>query len=631
MRYIIRWAGLLSLLLLTITFGLAQGFESIDVIGSGIVNPLIEALAEQSEHAPLDIRTTGSATGIDKFCNGDIDLATAIRPMTASEKAICGSNEVTYSEFLIAHRIVAFIAHPAAPLECLSAANLEAALKPTASDQVLDWSLFDPELTELPLTLVMPPDDRVEYLVVDSLVAGDGLRGDIMAYSDSQTTIDLVAETVGAIGIVPWTAALHDHPGITVLDFDGDDSGACASPSVLNVEAGNYPAVLSMQLIVNRARLNENDSLAEFMRFVTDSGNASFILSAGLSPPGEATYELNAKLLTDDASSVGAADFLVPSGLSGSVTIVGSANAASVIDRVASALSQDNASLEIVQDFAGRTNGLAALCAGEADIALLDADLTDGDLEECTASGIATVATRLGSQATILIGNAADEHTRCLSTDHINTIWRAESAGTVKNWSDVDPSFPDLGMTLFGMSLLDQTTDILLQSAGEVTPPIRRDTEKDYNPLYRAAAVGNVHGALTYMDWTDYQRVLNNDQANIQAVQVDAGAGCVAPSPANIDDGSYALSRPASLLISQKSLSDINAQSFLWTLFDAENWPDVEQEGFVGRAALELPSLRLELQSWFAEAEAMYLAADALSDSAADSETMEDESGAGES
>ena len=629
MRYIMRWASLLSLLLLTINSGLAQETESIKVIGSGIVNPLIEALAEQGEIAGLDISTAGSATGIDRFCNGDIDLATAIRPMTAGEKAICGSNEVSYSELLIAHHIVAFIAHPAAPIECLTATVLEAALKPSASDQVLDWSLIDPELTDLLLTLVVPPDDHVDYLVVDSLVAGDGLRRDIMAYSGSQAAVDLVADTAGALGIVPWSQALQDNPAVAVLDFDGDDSGACASPSMINVEADGYPAVLSMYFTVNQARLDENESLAEFMRFVTDSNNASLILSAGLTPPSEATYELNVKLLTDEGSSAGGLDFLVPSGLSGSVTIVGSANAAVVIERVASALTQNNASLEIVQDFAGRANGLAALCAGEADIALLDADLTDGDLEECTASGIATVPTWLGSQATILIGNAADEHTRCLSTDQINQIWRAESAGTVKNWSEVDPSFPDLGMTLFGMSLLDQSTDILLQTAGEVTPPIRRDTEKDYNPLYRAAAVGNVSGALTYLDWTDYQRVLDNDQANIQAVQVDAGTGCVAPSAANIDDGSYALSRPASLLISQKSLSDISAQSFLWTLFDSENWPDVEQEGFVGRAALDLPGLRLELQGWFAEAEAIYLAADAISESAADSETTEDEAGDG--
>ena len=629
MRYIKRWASVLSLLLLTINSGLAQDSEAMAVIGSGIVNPLVEALAERGEHGALDIRIAGSATGIDRFCNGDIDLATAIRPMTASEKAICGSNDVSFSELLIAHHIVAFIAHPDAPLECLSATNLHTALKPSASNQSLEWSLFDAESTDLPLTLIAPAENRIDYLIVDSLVAGDGLRGDVMAVSDSETAVGSVAETAGALGIVPWTTMLQDNAAVTVLDFDGDDSGACASPSVVNVESDSYQAALSMYLIVNRARLDNSENLADFMRFVTDRNNASLIQSAGLTPPSEAAYELNAKMLAGEGPSAGATYFEVPSGLSGSVTIVGSANAAEVIERVASALSQESASLEIVQEYAGRAQGLAALCAGEADIALLDADLNDGDLEQCADSGIATVPTKLGSLAAILIGNAADEHTRCLSAAQINRIWRAESAGAVTNWSDVDPSFPDLGMTLFGLSLLDQSTDILLQTAAGATPPIRRDTETDFNPLYRAAAVGNVSGALTYMNWSDYQRVLDNSQANIHVVEVDAGAGCVVPSVANIDDGSYALSRPASLLIRQESLSDLNAQSFLWTLFEADNWLSVEGDGFVGLAALELPRLRLELQGWFAEAEAMYLAADDMSESAADSETAEDEAGSG--
>ncbi len=627
MRYIIRWAGLLSLLLLTITPALAQGSESIDVIGSGIVNPLMEALAQQAEQESLEIRTVGSATGIDKFCNGDIDLATAIRPMSAAERAICGSNDVAYSELLIGHRILAFITHPDAPLECLSESQAQAILKPSASGAATDWSVSGETENDLPLSLILPPNGHIEFTIADGLVPGDGLRRDARTYQDANDALAIVGETEGALALVGWHESLDLMDSIALLEYGSGELGECALPSAENVEQEKYSAALSMYVYVNRLRMASNQQVFDLMQFVTDEANQALIRLSDVTPPSDATYELNVKLLADDASSAGVTDFLVPSGLSGSVTIVGAANAANVMDRVASALSQNNASLEIVQEFAGRANGLAALCRGEADIALVDADLTDGDLEACTASGIATVPTKLGSLATILIGNAADEHARCLSANQINTIWRAESAEMVLNWSDVDPSFPDLGMTLFGMSLLDQTTDILLQTAGQVIPPIRRDTERDFNPLYRAAAVGNVPGALTYMDWTDYQRVLDNGQADIQVVEVDAGGGCVAPSSANIDDGSYALSRPASLLIRQESLSDISAQSFLWTLFDGENWPNVEQEGFVGLAALDLPRLRLELQGWFAEAEALFSGVDDVSEPAGDSENPEDDSG----
>lgn len=626
MRHILRWAAFLSLLLFATNPFIAQNSESISVIGSGIVNRLVDALVDFPAHNRLETATVGTATGIDRFCNGDIDIATALRPMSAAEKAICSANEVAHSEFLVGHHIVALIAHPESPIQCLSQTQLETVLKPSASNIVRDWSFYDPESADLPLTLVIPQDDRIDYLILDSLIAGDGLRADVTVYEESETAIAEVGATPGALGFVPWSQDLLSDSSIALLDVDAEDSGACSNPSVENVEGDSYKAALSMHLIANRARLNQNETLAEFMRFIVDETTASAIAAAGLTAPSEAAYGLNEQVLLDeDAASSAGADFQVPVNLSGSLKIVGAANAFDALDRVARVLTQDNAAFEIDLKLMGRAKGMESLCAGEADIAVLDADLSDAELNACADGDILTTATKLGAQATVLLGNAGDDYSRCLTTEQINSVWRAESAETVTSWSNVDPSFPDIGMTLFGLSLLDQASDILLQTAGPPIPPIRRDTEKDFNPLYRAAAVGNVPGALTYMNWHDYQRVVDNDQANIHLVAVDAGAGCVAPAPATIEDGSYALSLPAILLIRQQSLSSVNTQSFLWTLFAADNWENVIRDGFVGASALELPAVQRELLRAFAEAEARYAAADEV-DAVEDGGSTQEES-----
>jgi phosphate transport system substrate-binding protein len=610
-----NWAGLLSLLLLASNLAFAQGSDSVQVIGSGIVNSLVETLAEASGHSSLKIETVGSATGIDRFCNGGIDLATAIRAMTAAERAICGANDVAFSEFLLSHYISAFVAHPDAPLECLSANELNEALKPSASNRAADWSFYDAEMTDLSLTLFRPRDNRIDYLILDSLVAGDGLRKDVEVYEDPAAAAAEISETAGALGFVPWSRELESNQSVAILEFSGDDSGECAGASVESVEDGRYGAALSLYLIVNRARLKANESFLDFMRFILDESSASSIADAGIRPPSEATYKLNERVLADEAAArAAAAEFQVPEVLSGSLKLVGAASAVDVLDRVADSLSQDDGGLEITLDFLGRGNGLAKLCAGEADIAVLDVDLAEGDLEACANSAIAATPVKLGTQATVLLGNAADDYAACLTAEQIVTIWSAKSAESPNEWSNVDPAFPAARMTLFGLSVLDQHTDILLQTAGQVIPPIRRDTETDFDPLYRAAAVSNVPGALTYMNWHEYQRVVNNNQANIQLVAVDAGAGCVTPSPTSIQDSSYALSRPATLLIRQESLADINTQSYLWTLFSAGSRSILEREGFVNLSELELAGLRREMRSWFAEAEAMYPPVDAEDD-----------------
>ncbi len=622
MRNIIKLAALLSLLL-TLQLSLAQESASVSVIGSGIGNALLRALAEQAEQAPLDLRTVGTAAGIDQFCNGDIDLATAIRPMSGAEKAICGANDIAYSELLIAHRILAFVAHPDAPLECLTESQAQAILKPSASGLATDWTFSGDDENDTPLSLILPPDGEIEFVIADDLVPGDGLRRDARAYENTADALAIVGETEGALALVGWHESLLEIDSLALLAFDSGELGECALPSAENVEQEQYSAAISLIVYVNRPRMASNPRVSELLQFVTDQANQALIRLNDATPPSEATYDLNSRVLMNEAAAVDAADFQPPGGLSGSLRIVGAASAVDVLDLAATALTQVNESLAINLDFAGKANGIAALCAGEADIALLDARLIDNDLAACSASDIATRPITLGSQATVLIGNAADKHTRCLTTDQVNTIWRAESAKLVTNWSAVDPTFPDLAMTLFGWTLLDQSTDILLQTAGDVIPPIRRDTEIDYNPLYRAAAVGNVPGALTYVNWSDYQRVIEGNQANIQPVAVDAGAGCVTPAPSTIEDDSYALSRPATLLIRQRALTDINTQSYLWTLFGADNWHNVEREGFVGLSSLELPAVRLELQRSFAEAQARYPDA---ADSAADVATQDDES-----
>ena len=625
MKKLMKWAGLLWLLLLTMYASVAQESTSVGIVGSGIVNTIIQAMAEQGGQESPEIRTVGTATGIDRFCSGDIDLATAIRPMSPAERAICGSNDVVYSELLIAHRIVAFVAHADAPLECLTETQAVAILKPSASGVATDWSFLGDEEVDLPLTLILPSDGFLEFSIADGLVPGDGLRRDAGEYQDAGDVLATVAETEGALALVGWHESLADLESVALLAYDSGDAGDCAFPATESVEQERYDAAISMFVYVNRERMALNQRVFDLLQFVTDADNQGRLQLLDATPPSAARYELNANVLGDEAALLDVSDFQIPGVLTGSVRIVGAASAFDVLDRAATTLTQNSEGLAINLDFAGQSSGIAALCAREADIALLDSELSDSDLAACADGDIDTMTTRLGSQATVLIGHAADEHTRCLTTDQVNTVWRADSAEIVTSWSEVDASLPDMGMTLFGLAFLDHSTDILLQTAAEVIPPIRRDTEKDYNALYRAAAVGNVPGALTYVNWSDYQRVIDNQQANIQVVAVDGGAGCVTPTPRTIADGSYALARQANLLILQESLSDINTQSYLWTLFGADNWLNVEREGFVGLTALDLPAVRQELQRWFTEAEAIHAASD---ETAADEAPEQDETDA---
>lgn len=610
MAQLIKSVSVLFLLaLLTSTTVLfAQDTESATIVGSGIVNSIVESLAEANEADTLTITTTGTSAGFEQFCAGDADVITATRAISSDEDANCISNEIEYGEFLVAHSIITFAVNPNVTfLQCLTENDFNALFTPTAIGEITDWVAYDETLEEFPITFILPQDNTVEYVILDNIVDGDGLRRDGETYEDIDSALSMIEDNDGAIAVLPYAASLADNESIVLLDVNYQTTTGCASPSVENVENRLYTPTLPMFMYVNRASLADNDALQSFMEFVTSSESSDVIESTGFVATTEETLALNADILANEDSGrlfTGTeSNFTIPANLFGQITIGGAANAYNLLNTNATQLTGNNQQLTINIVADGQAAGIRRLCNGETDIAVLATELADDTLDGCEANNITTIPLSIGTQATVLVANAADDYASCLTTDQLSTIWGASSADTIMQWSDVDSALPEQDMTLFGLQTSNAYSDILLSQSGGAVQPVRRDTELSNDALYRAAAVANVEGALTYMSWTDYRRVLSNNQSNIQLVNVDNGSDCITPSEATIRDGSYPLSRPASLLINELSLTDISVQSFLWQLFSDQSFISFDREGFVGLDFGDLPAFRSYLETEFSLAE----------------------------
>lgn len=610
MAHMIKRVSVLFLLaLLTSTTVLfAQDTTSSTVVGSGIVNSIVESLAEANETDTLTITTTGTSAGFEQFCAGEADVVTATRAISADEDADCISNNIAYGEFLVAHSIIAFAVNPNnTVLECLTENDLNTLFPPTATADISNWTAFDETSEDLPITFILPQDNTVEYVILDNMVVGDGLRRDGNTYDDAESAIAQITENNGAIAVLPYSSSLTEEDGIRLLDISYNTTAGCASPSVENVENRLYTATLPMLMYVNRASL-ENADLQNFMDFVTTVDSADIIESTGYLAPTDDTYELNAEILVNEdvESQFGGAEseFTIPENLIGQIDISGAANAYNLLNTNATQLTGNNQQLNINITIEGQAAGIRRLCNGEVDIAIISSELADDALAGCEANNINTIPIELGTQATVLVANATDTYASCLTTNQIETIWSATATESITQWSDVDDSLPEQDMTLFGLSTSNAFSDILLSTGGGPVEPVRRDTELSNDALYRAAAVANVEGSLTYMSWQDYRRVVGNNQSNIQLVNIDNGEGCVMPSPETISDGTYPLTRPGSLLVNELSLTDISVQSFVWRLFSDQGWTNIDREGFVGIDFGSLPAVRNELEVQFSLAEA---------------------------
>src|SRR5215216_7210812 len=110
-----RQVGAIVLLTLLISFGLvaAQDTSTVTVAGSGIVAPIFDSLkAASGVTVDVKLEVTGTRTGFERLCQGETDIATSNRSISADENRNCTSSNIDYTELLIAHNIVAFVAAP---------------------------------------------------------------------------------------------------------------------------------------------------------------------------------------------------------------------------------------------------------------------------------------------------------------------------------------------------------------------------------------------------------------------------------------------------------------------------------------------------------------------------------------
>ncbi len=602
-----RRVGIIVLLTLLISFGLvaAQDTTAVTVAGSGIVAPIFDSLKTASG-VTIDVKSevTGTRTGFERLCQGTTDIATSNRSISADENRNCTSTNIDYTELLIAHNIVAFVAAPdAAFAQCLTPTELNTIFAPSSA--TANWNLVNPANADTALTVVAPAATSATFAVLDGVIDGDGIRADATLATTEADVIAAVAQSKGAIGVVSLPTATAAGSTVKILQVNVNDTFGCTVPSAETVENRTYTVANPLFIYVNRASLSKA-GLKDLLAYMIGADAAQTIMAAGLVVPSATISDANKNALDATGNtrpfSEATTAFQIPPDANGQVTIAGAASAENYLKSVTTTLTQQISTLTSDLKLSGEPAGIRRLCNGEVDMAAVNGPLTDEQAKNCAANNIKTLNIELGKETVVLVGNASSSYLSCLTSDQLTKVWDATTSKTITNWNQVDPSFADQKMTLFAATESNANTDLLLQKAASRPLIGRGDIEINTDPLYRAAATANVDGGLTYMSWSDYQNVLKNNQQGIQLVGVNTGSGCVVPSEETINNGTYPLVRDTQLLVKTTSLTNIPVQSLLWFMASDANFGEFEKAGLMGVNFGSLPALRQTLQKAYLDA-----------------------------
>jgi phosphate transport system substrate-binding protein len=207
--------------------------------------------------------------------------------------------------------------------------------------------------------------------------------------------------------------------------------------------------------------------------------------------------------------------------------------------------------VDVTVGISGTGGGFERFCADETDLSNASRPIDEDEQALCAEAGVEYIEFRVATDALTNVVNSENDWATCLTVDQLNAIWKPGSQ--VANWNQVDPSFPDVPLVLYGAGTDSGTFDYFTDVINGEEGASRTDYQATEDDNVTVQGVAGDRGALGYFGFSYFEE--NQDRLN--ALEVDGGDGCVAPSPETAQDGSYApLSRPLFVYVKRSSFDD---------------------------------------------------------------------------
>jgi phosphate transport system substrate-binding protein len=247
--------------------------------------------------------------------------------------------------------------------------------------------------------------------------------------------------------------------------------------------------------------------------------------------------------------------------------------------------------VDVTVGISGTGGGFERFCAGETDLSNASRAIDDEEAALCEENGIEYTEFRVATDALTNVVNTGNDWATCLTVDQLKAIW--EPSSRITSWKQVDPSFPDEPLRLFGpgtdSGTFDYYTDVIVGEEGA--------SRTDYSPSEDdnviVQGVSGEQGGLGYFGFSYFEQ----NQETLKALEVDGGNGCVAPSVAAAQDGSYTpLSRPLFVYVKQSSFDDNeDIRAFVAFMLDS-NQSIAEAAQFVPLSAEQIAEEQAKLE-----------------------------------
>ncbi|MGB3135288.1 MAG: PstS family phosphate ABC transporter substrate-binding protein [Nodosilinea sp.] len=267
------------------------------------------------------------------------------------------------------------------------------------------------------------------------------------------------------------------------------------------------------------------------------------------------------------------ASIAVPSAFSQDsvIQIDGSSTVFPISEAMAEEFMAENRGTQVTVGVSGTGGGFKKFCADELDITGASRPIKSSEAEACAAAGIEYIEVPVATDALTVVINQDNTWAEEMTVEQLQMMWEPSAEGTITRWSQIDPSWPNEPLDLFGPGTDSGTFDYFTDEIVGESGSSRADYTASEDDNILVLGVARDVNALGYFGLAYY---LEN-QDTLKAVAVDG----VLPTPENVENGTYVpLSRPIFMYVKKTSLEDnAEVRSFVEFVLDsaAEVVPEV--------------------------------------------------------
>lgn len=244
--------------------------------------------------------------------------------------------------------------------------------------------------------------------------------------------------------------------------------------------------------------------------------------------------------------------------LTGEIKADGSSTVYLVTEAMAVHFKKLNPMVNITVGISGTGGGFKKFANGETDIQDASRKIKDTEDASCKKNGVEYVELQVGWDGLAVIIHPENNWARTMTLDQLKKIWHPDSAAM--KWSDVDPSWPNEKIQLFGAGPDSGTFDYFTEGVNGKEKVSRKDynASEDDNTTINGVA-DNKH-ALGYLGLA--YAVANKGKVNMASLKGKDSKGFIEPSPTNVLNRSYPLSRPLFIYVKTASLKRPEVREF---------------------------------------------------------------------